>query len=80
MPLMPRTGRPIKGERPVRELAPFSARFTEETKARLLALAEVTGRPAYELLEQAVVDLVKGLPQETRRTVERRAKAAAKRR
>lgn len=35
------------------DLEPFTARLTRDAKRRLMALSQIKGDPAYELLEQA---------------------------
>jgi len=61
-PGRPRTQRP--------DLQPFTARLTPEAKKRLMALSQVTGDPAYELLEQAFWDRWEHLPEGHRRAAE----------
>ncbi len=46
----------------VRDLEPFTARLTPEAKRRLMALAQIKGDPAYELMEEAFWSLWDGLP------------------
>jgi hypothetical protein len=67
-----RTGRPPKltDGRPVSQLEKFTARFTPKTKARLMALAEISGIPAYELLEKAFSEHWNALETEPRRRAE----------
>lgn len=44
------------------ELEPFTARLSRDAKRRLMALSQIKGDPAYELLEQAFWSHWKGLP------------------
>ena len=43
-------------------LEPFTARLTRDAKRRLMALSQIKGDPAYELLEQAFWSHWEGLP------------------
>lgn len=52
-------GRPISRRQ---DLEPFTAHLTPEAKRRLLALAQVTGQPAYSYMERAFWLLWEGLP------------------
>lgn len=70
--MTPRTGRPPKGPRPLRELSTLTIRLEPETKARLLALARETGRTAYELLGEAADRLWAEAPPEVRKRAKRR--------
>jgi len=58
-----RLGRPITRRQ---DLEPFTAHLTPEAKNRLLALAQVTGQPAYSYMEQAFWLLWEGLPDHQR--------------
>lgn len=62
---MPRKkmGRPITRRQ---DLEPFTAHLTPEAKRRLLALAQVTGQPAYTYMERAFWLLWEGLPEAQR--------------
>lgn len=44
------------------DLEPFTARLSRDAKRRLMALSQIKGDPAYELLEQAFWSHWKGLP------------------
>lgn len=44
------------------DLEPFTARLTRDAKRRLMALSQIKGDPAYELLEQAFWSHWEGLP------------------
>lgn len=46
----------------VRDLEPFTARLTPDAKRRLMALAQIKGDPAYELMEEAFWSLWDDLP------------------
>lgn len=67
-----RTGRPPKltDGRPVSQLEKFTARFTPRAKLRLMALAEISGTPAYALLERAFSEHWGNLEAETRSRAE----------
>lgn len=52
-----RTGRPLKGARPVRELERVTVRLEAETKALLFSLAMRLGLPVYEVVAWAVREL-----------------------
>lgn len=56
-------GRPITRRQ---DLEPFTAHLTPEAKRRLLALAQVTGQPAYTYMERAFWLLWQGLPEPQR--------------
>lgn len=56
-------GRPISRRQ---DLEPFTAHLTPEAKRRLLALAQVTGQPAYTYMERAFWLLWEGLPEPQR--------------
>lgn len=75
--MTPRTGRPIKGERPIRALSRFLARLRPETHARLLAAAAVLGRPAYQVVEEAIAAHLGTLPDAVRDEIERRVRHPA---
>ncbi len=52
------------------ELEPFTARLSRDAKRRLMALSQIQGHPAYELLEQAFWSHWKGLPAAQREAAE----------
>lgn len=72
--MTPRTGRPLKGESPVRDMPIFTVRMTAEQKAQMLAAAEVLGQPAYEFVGQAIAAYIERLPAAKRRAIARLAK------
>lgn len=69
-PGRPRTRRP--------DLQPFTARLTPEAKKRLMALAQVTGVPAYTLLEEAFWTRWKDLPTDRREAADAIVRAIEK--
>jgi acyl-CoA-binding protein len=45
-----------------RDLKPLTVRLTPDAKRRLMALAQIKGGPAYQLMEEAFWSLWDGLP------------------
>ena len=76
-----RLGRPVKlvNGTPVSELPTVTLRVKPATKARLLAMAQEGGRPAYEVFESALEHLYAGLPSDERKRVNQRVKLDAPR-
>lgn len=64
-------GRPRSPE----ALEPFTLRITPRAKRRLRALAEIAGKPSNAVLEAAFWQHLAGLPEPTRKAVERIASA-----
>lgn len=60
-------GRPITRRQ---DLEPFTSHLTPEAKRRLLALAQVTGQPAYSFMERAFWLLWDGLSKPQREAAE----------
>lgn len=58
------------GARAAARLEPFTARLTPDAKRRLMALSQIKGDPAYELLEQAFWSHWKSLPSEQKEAAE----------
>lgn len=56
-------GRPVTRRQ---DLEPFTAHLTPEAKRRLLALAQITGEPAYAYVERSFWLLWQGLPEPQR--------------
>ncbi len=56
------TSKKAKAAGRVRDLEPFTARLTPDAKRRLMALAQIKGDPAYELIEEAFWSLWSTLP------------------
>lgn len=52
------------------DLEPFTAHLSVRAKRRLLALAQITDRPAYQYMEEAFWMLWESLPEERRETAE----------
>lgn len=71
-------GRPpvMVGGVPVSRLPMYSVRLTPGTRARLAALASVTGTPAYRLVETAILEHLERVDDATRAEVERRVATA----
>lgn len=55
--MTPRTGRPIKGNIPLRDMERVSIRLRPSTKRELFALADRLGIAVYEVVERAVLEL-----------------------
>ena len=78
-PKRPR-GRPPKGVRPGETVTSYhrlTVRLPVDAKARLLALADVTGTPAWRLVTEAVDLLWKALPADRRDLADRLADVKA---
>lgn len=58
------------GARAAARLEPFTARLTSDAKRRLMALSQINGDPAYELLEEAFWSHWKSLPSEQKEAAE----------
>lgn len=58
------------GARAAARLEPFTARLTPGAKRRLMALSQIKGDPAYELLEEAFWSHWKSLPSEQKEAAE----------
>ena len=58
------------GAKAAAHLEPFTARLTPDAKRRLMALSQIKGDPAYELLEEAFWSHWKSLPSSQKEAAE----------
>lgn len=69
MPLMSESNA-SGGAKAAANLEPFTARLTPDAKRRLMALSQIKGDPAYELLEEAFWSHWKSLPSSQKEAAE----------